>query len=337
MTLRNSPLAIDGALIDSATLRIGMFSATGDDEGVTTGPGLKVRPLTTPGAGVRIAHGAGRVLNRYLANPDQIYVVSNNGEQIVDSSNPFWPAVAGADRSHLVGIAVGDPEFTAEGHPFMTSDDPPEGEEATFQYVRPVIIQNVPPSTTSADDLSLTFPFLALARLDIPSGATTITSGMIVDVRNLPDPRSMVLVETFQNGSTDNELNGADGEPGDYEQWPNTAYVDVAVPSWAKVLKVMGYVEGIKLTKAGSGTIRVAFQAGGATTVTNWNESTPDPSPDRKSYNVGGRIVLDDAYPGTNRRIRIEATPATTGSKGALVGDAVTSALLQLRFEEALS
>ena len=185
MALRNSPLAIDGALIDAATLRIESFMSGGRYGGVSAPGALKVRALAIPGNGVRIAEGAATVPNGYQSEPDQAYVASNVGEHVVPSS-AMPPANASA-RSHLVVVTVGDPEFSQAGHPWMLVSDPPEGEELTFQYVRFHIIQNVPASTKRFSDLGLSYPAYELARLDIPANTTTITQEMIVDLREVEE------------------------------------------------------------------------------------------------------------------------------------------------------
>lgn len=328
MTLRNSPLAIDGARIDSATLRIAAYA--NGNEGIISKGDLKVSPLTIPGVGLRVAHGAATVLNRYQSSIDQAYVVSNVNEAIIDSS--MMPAPSASFRSHLVVVTVGDPEFSQAGHPWMLSSDPPLGEEETFDYVRFHVIPNVPSSTKTFASLGLSYPAYALARIDVPANTSTITSEMIVDLRRLANPRNTERIEHIPS-ATNNLLNGG-GTVGNFENWPSTVWFDLEIPEWAVRAKVHGFVEGALHTKAGQGSLRIAFADGGATTITNINESAPANGADRKHYNIGGEIAIPASYRGTTRRIRIEGTVANEASKGFLDTDSSTSGLIRVRLEE---
>lgn len=338
MTFRNSPLAIDGARIDAATVRIEAFANSTSAEGIVSASDLKVRPLAVAGNGIIVGDGNAIIRNRYQSTPNQSYVVSNVGDTTLDSTQ--MPPANPSSMSHLVCVTVGDPEFSQVGHPWMLATDPPAGTAETFQYVRPWIIQNVPstaiasPAAALAYVRTLGYPAIPLAGLSIPANTTTITASMIVDLRKVARPRVEEYVFTAASATSDN-LNGAGGVAGTYENWPHTAHFDVDVPDWAVVAKVQAYVEGARLTKAGNSVLRVGFSDGGETTVTNINESAPTSGNyDRKGYNVGGEISIPASYRGTTRTIQMQGTALTTADQGSLKSDTNTSTLIRIRFEE---
>lgn len=333
MTFNSTAWAIDGARTSASLARRQAYASTGGNEGIVSAADLKVSPLAVPGVGLRIAAGSALILNRYQgASINETYTVANEGEHTMDSTE--MPPADPAARTHLVAITIGDPGGSQVGHPWMGSGDPPDGTEETFQYVRPHIIRNVPANSTAAYADSLGYPALIIARLDIPANTTTIQASMITDLRTLAQPRNTERVEHIA-GAPSNFLNGGDGgTPGVYENWPNTVYIDLAVPKWATRALITGFVEGARLTKAGGGKLRAAFVDGGATPITQVNESAPTTGSDRKGYNIGGEIAIPEPYRGTTRRLRIEGTPNNTNSKGFLSTDSATTGQLRVRFEE---
>lgn len=337
MTFRTSPLAIDGALISSSQLREGTYAGTNGSEGIVGKDDLKVTPLSVPGNGIQIAPGVGLVLNRYqTVKINQTYSVSNPTVHTITSGS--MPAVSPSARSFLVCVTIGDPEGSQVGHPWMGANDPPDGTEASFNYVRPWLIQ-CPGGTKSFTELGLNFPALVLARIDIPGSTSTITSGMITDLRALAQPRTQVAINNATAGSS-NPLNGGDIIDGllAYERWPNQNVVTVKVPEWAVTAKVTGFVEGVLLTKAGAGAIRAAIaETGAATNITNIDESAPvgGSGTDRRSYNVGGTIPITASIRGTTVNFVIQGAPTAEAYKGFLTTTSgATTALLQIIFEE---
>lgn len=330
MTFNASPLAIDGALISSDLVRRGSYAGTSGAEGIVNKGDLKVIPLTVPGVGIQITAGVGLVLNRYQTGSiNETYVASNPTAHVMTAGE--MPSVSPSARSFLVCVTIGDPDGTQVGHPWMGAEDPPDGEESTFTYVRPWLIQ-CPGGTKEFKELGLHFPALALARIDLPGGSSTITSGMITDLRVLAQPRSLVAINHATATST-NDLNGEGGVPLTWERWPGQNIVTVKVPDWAVVAKVTGFVEGAVLTKAGSAVLRAAIaETGGATNMTNIDESG---SLGRRTYNVGGTIPIPPEIRGTTVNFIIQGTPINTPSKGALkTTSGATTALLQVIFEE---
>jgi hypothetical protein len=324
MTLNKAAWAIDGPTINASLARTEAYAATSGAEGVIGRNDLKVTALAVPGNGVMISAGAALVLNRYQTDINQTYTVTNVGTHTVDSS--LMPGSQSSEQVYIVAIAVGDPEFSQSGHPFMLATDPPSGQETTFTYIRPIVVLETAFNARS-------YPAVALARLTIPASTTTIQQSMITDLRQLANPRSKLVIANVAAPGTDNSLNGGGGVAGTYERWPNIGVLSVTVPSWAVKAKIMGFVEGTKLTKATVAQLRAYVEGTSlATPITNVNELDPG-TIDRRSYNFGGEIDVSSVA-GTSRTFSLQGTPNADASKGGLVSDNQTSVAMQVYFEE---
>ena len=234
MTFNFAPYAIDGARTTSALARLAAYTTGGGRSGVAKPDSLKVLPLEVPGNGLRITAGGATILNHYQANPDQVYVVSNPGIHVVPAAS--MPAPRPTTAHYLVCIVVGDTEFNQAGHPFMpTTLDP--GDAATFEYVRIVLVPCAA-NTSSFEELGLSYPAYALARIEVPPNTSTITAAMITNLRTLAQPRQdrQVIMGTLPPNEG----------LGDYpsERWPSWQPV-VYVPPWATRAMMMTTLSGI--------------------------------------------------------------------------------------------
>lgn len=325
MTLNNAAWAIDGATLNSALARTEAYAANSGSEGIIAKSDLKVQALATPGNGVTIAAGAALVLNRYQSTPNQMYTVLNSGSHIVSSAE--MPPSSASQQTYIVGIAIGDPEFSQSGHPFMAATDPPAGEGATFKYVRPIVVLE---SSFNAR----AYPAIPLARLVVPANTTTIQNSMLTDLRKMSRPRTKLEIAHVPGPATSNSLNGAGGVAGALERWPNIGVLQVEIPSWAVKAKVIGFIEGAKLTKSGLAVVRGYIEGTSlATSSTNLNDG-PATGSDRRHFGFAGEIALTDEVRGTIRTFSVQGAPNNDASKGAYVADSVTSVAIQVYFEE---
>lgn len=331
MTFLKTAWAIDGATTQSSLARQATFAGTNGAEGIIQKSDLKVSALATPGQGVQIAAGGALVLNRYQTAPNQTYTVSNPSVHTMGASE--MPSSNAAAKSYIVAVTVGDKEFSQSNHPWMLATDPPSGQEATFTYVRPFVI---PVANSSVTELptNLGYPALALARLDIPAGVTTIQPGYITDLRKLAQPRAWLAISHVAAPSTANSLSGGGNVAGTYERWPNVPVLSVKVPDWAVKAKISGFVEGARLTKGGYARLRAQVEGTSlATALTNVDEFFTAGSADRRAYQIGGEIDVTSVA-GTTKVFSVYGTPTNDASKGALTTDASTSVMLQVYFEE---
>lgn len=236
MTFDNAAWAINGAQMGADLARRAMY-AEARQSGIVQKEDLEVTELAVPGVGILISDGVGLVINDYQTDPNEIYVVSNPGSHTIPSGD--MPAANPAAKSYIVAVVVGDSDFSQAGHPWMTAEDPPEGEETTFEYVRPTLIEVSAGATT----LDVNYPALVLARIDIPADTTTITNSMITDLRTLASPRQsqemfVSPVDSWTNGAPDYIPSGSA-----YAAWGSYSPT-VKVPSWATRAIVVCSING---------------------------------------------------------------------------------------------
>jgi hypothetical protein len=329
----NAPWALDGTQIPSSLARLGQYVATSGSEGIAQLGDLKVVPLDTPGNGVAIYSGGAVVLNRYKGeSPDESYMVYSPNGVILGPSD--MPASTPSARSHLVCVTVGDPEFSAAGHPWMLGTDPPAGEEDTFEYVRAFVIQNVPAGTKSFDELNLNYPAYALARLDVPISTTTITSDMIVDLRQMARPREK-MEQWHVSASLADGLGVATANT--YEYWPDNSQKAVDIPKWASYCYANGFIEGFRISASvEAAKMRIgAFGPGIATPPSHFDEAFSSPgNADRRGISLGGTMYIPAAYRGTTQNFQVQGTLTSTALNNRLSTDAWTTVGVTLRFVE---
>jgi hypothetical protein len=283
-----------------------------------------------PGNGFRVNPGVGKVFNKYQTPVRESYVVSAPTVDTFGSGG--MPAPVASTRSHLVAVTVADPQYSNSGHPWFPSTWPGLNDPLTYQYVRTWLFQNVPAGSGQAWlDANFAFPAMALARLDMPASSTTVGTAQIIDLREMAQPRSKTVQWNFGAPAVADVLTVA--APLTWEYWPDTSDQLVAIPSWASMVYVVGYLTGFNdLTSDETrAEMRVGIQtAGQATGSTKYRGNAPG----RFGVNLGGPIALPAAIRGTSQHFQVQATVQDTASQGDLNTDAWTSGMIQLRFVE---
>jgi hypothetical protein len=235
MALDPVPFVIGGdAEHTPSVYRQQVYASTGGRQGVG-GPGeLKVTQLDVPGGGVKVAAGTATVLNR--VSPFESYSLRN---PVADVDQVKFAATgSGGGRSDLVVARVDNPYVDGNA---QAPADPVHG-----PYTRFAVIPGVPAGTTRLADLPQYAGVSAveLARVDIPASTGTVTSSMIVDLRNLTAPRT----ETVRVSATptDYYVTMATGQ---WKPFPENPITGLRVPSWAthaviRMETAMKYLEG---------------------------------------------------------------------------------------------
>lgn len=223
MTLINPPLLTHGGTHAARAFRMMVRDLARGSQGVTEGDDLKVSPLATPAAGVRIRDGSAVI--RGAAWGQGSYTQYNVG----DSTVPIAPTGATA-RSDLVCLRVEDPEY--EG----TRD--PETDDIGYFH----IVSNVSATATQVPAGMTAVP---LARIDIPANTAIVTEAMIKDVRSIANPRRERQLRTSFPGS----LSTLAYQDNKWHTWPTAARWSIAVPSWATEAKLVTTFAGLRLTK----------------------------------------------------------------------------------------
>ncbi|MFJ1837835.1 hypothetical protein ACIOJ9_28695 [Streptomyces sp. NPDC088175] len=220
MTLINPPLLTHGGTHEARAFRMMIRDLARGSQGVTEGDDLRVRQMTTPGAGVRVVDGSAIITGATAGQGS--YTQYNVGDQVV----PVAPTTASA-RSDLVCLRVEDPEY--EG----TRD--PEKDEIGYFH----IVSNVAATATTPPAGMTAVP---LARLDIPANTAIITDAMIKDVRRVANPRrDRTLYTAFPSSLS--TLGYSDDK---WHTWPTAGRWNVAVPSWATNAKVVVTIGGLR-------------------------------------------------------------------------------------------
>lgn len=246
--------SVDGARHRGELLRFIAYAATGGTEGIIEASDCKVHAIT-PTAGPQIAIDAGGLLirNRSASVRNQTYGANGRTESRLDV-----PATGGSTRSDLVVVRVEDPQYSP-----WSASAPAPADAPDYQYVKPFLVPNVPNTTTLASQLNLGYSAVELARLDIPPGTTTITSGMIVDLRKLAQPRRQSFIQRY---------NGPDGttaftdSPLAWTRFPPASQIGLAsipVPAWATRARVRAFVSGVQVVDGGiHGWLRYKLSGG---------------------------------------------------------------------------
>ena len=343
MGFTSAPWALDGARTPASIARLAARSAV-KESGIINPGDLKVLPLSTPGDGVRISSGGAVLENRYELDVNQAYVVEAISEEIVGADENFTGIIGqGTTKSHLICVSIGDPNYSMSGHPWLNSgNDPADSTEALdYQYVRAWVIKDVPSTTVRIEDLGAppTYPVYALARIDVPNGSGSITSGMIVDLRNVVNART----KTAQNNvgvSTPDTLSVATAFV--YETWPDNSEFSVYVPKWATKVYTTGYIQGFV---QGSdldvdAPMRIEMRTSGGTFVAACQQSVYHteaaylPKGTDKNILLSGPISIPLANRGTTCKFSIAASLSSTAQNNRLGTTTRTSTGITLRFVE---
>jgi len=321
--------AVDGARIRAATLRAELYSATGGAEGVVSPGDLKVRPLATPGAGVTIDRGTALVRNRSGNVRGETYAARAPLASSLDG-----PTLQPAPRSHGVILRIEDPEFIPWTLPAGT--DP-----ATYNYAKPILIQNIASGITSAAQLNLGYSALLLARIDIPANTTTITENMIKDMRKVAQPRRQRHVSSWRPADgVQEKLQATSPNLGLFPSMQKL----VPCPEWATQVKMIVNVGN--LVHAGERVI------GGMRAEYGWNlpgnpyvytetsgiHYVVPPSDawsvERNTVIIAGEAAIPASFRGLSHYVRIGSNLTSVLTGGQLNADEWTTITVDLEFVE---
>jgi hypothetical protein len=176
------PLAIGGGAVHTDDVfRVAANAFSRDSQGIVLPGQAKVTALGTPGGAVNVA--AGGLVIRCAQLPGQSYIariISTTQVSIAANSS-------GSTRRDLVYAEIIDPDFSP-WQPSGTAGAPntsvPNG-----PYFRLNVISGVAAGTTRLTQTGYGASGVELARIDIPTGTTAITTAMITDLRSLAQPR----------------------------------------------------------------------------------------------------------------------------------------------------
>ena len=273
-----------GAQHSAESARMLAYMASGGREGVVTPTDMRVLPLATAGAGVRVMPGAVAVLNR--AAGQQTYI-----GRVVESETVSVAATGSAGgRTDLVCAIIRDPSQAGGGSP---PADPVFG-----PYWEIVVVSCVPAGATKLQSVSgyANTTGYALARISLPANTGTVTSAHITDLRSLVSARKDRSLRVVS--SVSRSVNTSS-----YTHVLPTPYPSFSVPDWATHANVV--VTSTLAQQGGNtnGWWRLGF--GGQTLSGRWNlTDAPD-----KSFSPlvsAGEFALQSSVRGTNQNLTLE-------------------------------
>lgn len=311
MALDPVPWFVGGGAEHSPEIaRLLAYAATGGSEGITAPADLLVQALPTPGTSVRVAPGSATILNRYAGASQQSYMARNATETQV----AVTATTSSGGRSDMVILRIDDPQYGGTA-PTDVKVGP---------YVRVAIVQNVGAGAVTLP-AGNNYPYIILARIDIPVSTATITQAMIVDQRKMTRPRRSRDLYNTQPTST---TSTASTTSIDFAPQANR---NIVVPSWASQVKIVGHVAGMVCrTNAAVGNLSAYF---GATAlqgiVVDMDVNT------RATQMVSDTIAIPASLRGTTQLLRLRANRAS--GTGTLQTDTSTTVLWDVEFLEVAS
>lgn len=220
MTLVQPPMMVQGGHRPARAMRLLIRDLARGRQGVGEAGDLKVQPLETPGAEVRVGEGSA-IIDGVL--PWQgAYAQAAIGDTPV-TIKPTGPFA----RADLLVLRIEDPEYEGERTP---------GDDIGYFHV----VEGVDPQQTAAPRGMTALP---LARLNLPRNTAVVTGEMITDLRQIANPRHARILRTARPTAS----GILHGQHGQWTSWPATAAWDLDVPSWATEASVVITLSGLSI------------------------------------------------------------------------------------------
>jgi hypothetical protein len=305
MTLQ-PPMMVRGADHSARAMRLMIRDLARGRQGVAESEDLKVRPLETPGPGVRVGDGSALI---HGARPWQgAYTQSNIGDTVVDVP-PSGPVA----RTDLLVLRIEDPEFEGDR-------DPRRQNIGYFHLIQGIGSQD----TTALREMTA----IPLARIAIPRNTATITAEMITDLRRLANPRTERTLRTVHPEDTGK----VPGKHGHWAAWPKEAAWDLDVPAWATTATIVVTLSGLR-AEAGSVyaelRTRLGERAAKPTVVDDDGTTTR-----RSSVTLADTLAVPPAYRGTRQHLAVEVNQNDKYGDGDLSVAKGTTVTLDVAFTE---
>ncbi|MGW2695315.1 hypothetical protein ACWC3Y_26425 [Streptomyces sp. NPDC001296] len=305
MTLQ-PPMMVRGADHSARAMRLMIRDLARGRQGVAESEDLKVRPLETPGPGVRVGDGSALI---HGARPWQgAYTQSNIGDTVVDV-----PPTGPVARTDLLVLRIEDPEFEGDR-------DPRRQNIGYFHLIQGIDSQD----TTALREMTA----IPLARITIPRNTATITAEMITDLRRLANPRTERTLRTEHPEHTGK----VPSKHGHWAAWPKEAAWDLDVPAWATTATIVVTLSGLR---AEAGPVyaelrtRLGERAAKPTVVDDDGTTTR-----RSSVTLADTLAVPPAYRGTRQHLAVEINQNDKYGDGDLSVAKGTTVTLDVVFTE---
>ncbi|MFD8379115.1 hypothetical protein ACFV2X_11345 [Streptomyces sp. NPDC059679] len=275
-------------------------------QGIAEAGDLKVRPLETPGPGVRV--GDGSALIHGARAWQGAYTQSNIGDAVV-AVPPTGPFA----RTDLLVLRVEDPEYEGERDP--------RREDIGYFH----LVQGVDQDTTTAPHGMTAIP---LARLTLPRNTAVVTTDMITDLRQVANPRSERTMRTVHPKDTEK----VPAKHGQWANWPKEAAWDLDIPAWATTATTVVTLSGLR-AEAGSIYAELRTHLGehnAPLTVVDDDGTTTR----RSSVTLADTFILPPAYRGTRQHLAVQINQIDKYGDGDLTVAKGTTVTADIEFTE---
>lgn len=307
-----------GQAVHSSNIgRVLAHTAFGGATGITRPEDLKVVALPTPGGAVRVMPGSGPIENTYPGVNSEAYVIRN--PEATDVTVPATGSTGGQVR--YVIVRIDDPQYggNASG---------PDG-----PYVYPTLVSSLS---------GITYPYMALARINQPANTATITGSMITDLRKIAVPRRKTELRTHAvTVGNEDDINSTTHYPDGGETWPESTENDwgfFEIPTWATRMKIVMNWSGVRSPGGdtwGQAWVQVGYSLNPdhiVTQVTSYDTSGMG-TPFRLHMMVADEIPIPKALRGGEHKIYPRVN-VIGGASARLRLDAGSSISLQVEFME---
>lgn len=310
-----------GAKVSAEMARVLAYAAVNGNEGIMGPDDLKVTALAVPGGSVNVAPGACSIICRASGQSYQAYIERMTSQDTVDIA----PTDSSGGRSDMVVARVEDPYLA--GEPWQPPTDPTVG-----PYIFSRVIPNVPPTAKTVTELGLGYTAIPLARIDIPASTGTFTDAMIVDLRQVANPRKerqlLTVVPTAQETLT---------TTAGFQQWPNAAVFTVTVPVWATKAVVISKLVGVRFDY-GDYDANMRANLGGLLTAAPFKDNnyigTSGANPYRVDWEAGGTLTIPASMRGTQQTLTVEIQNDYQVNNSQAVIDASSFILHDIEWQE---
>lgn len=320
----DNPIMIGGGVKHSAeAVRNLAYNATGGGEGVGAPLDLKVRPLSPQAGFVSVAPGGVTIRQRASNAPAESYTARNLQEMQV-----AIPASTTNTRSWLIVVSVDDP--------FVDGSHVPEPADVdSAEYVSVQVVGPVSQTVTSIRQVSgwANRSAYAVAIVVVPPNTSSVSAGMIKDLRQLANPRFSMFAAVAQGsgGGTSNPLTGES-----ITTWTGAPTLQVPVPDWANFSIVDAQINSASLRGTGTasqfanGRVRGWF-AGGVTyeTVYDYEYAGKRETP---NLAIAGEIPLAADRRGTTQTFDFQGSKA--GGAATLYFNNGATSIVKIMFME---
>ncbi|MER5301296.1 hypothetical protein ABT039_17740 [Streptomyces lasiicapitis] len=311
------PWFVEGTATSEETLRLVVAAAAGGGEGIVAPADLVVAALEVPGSSVQVGTGAMIASRPGAGAGGQAYAARLPTPDLAD----IEPTSADGPRSDLVIARIEDPYG---GETWPLPEDPAVG-----PYVHTRVISDVPPGTTSLQDVDASSTAVTLARVDVPASTSVITQGMITDLRHLARPRSQTVRRYLHSVWPTPDDVGPIADA--WEDFPLGARWQETTPTWATHVTVHAHLTGLLHPDATEASVRLRVTVG-----ERHGDSFPLSSQHsgRHSGVCGQTFALTPAERGTVLPVAVQGI-GTEGKPGVLRADDSTVLTVEITYSQA--